>query len=368
MTEADPSDALRRFRSDDVRRQITVLLTAWGMAPEHVRTTAAALVDADLHGIDTHGLSMLPSYDRRRREGLVTIDATVQVVTETPASAVVDGGGGLGHVPSVRAVELASDKARTVGLAAVTVRNSNHFGAAGYYTRMLAAAGLVGMATTNVAGPRMAPTFGREARLSTNALAFAAPAARHAPFSLDMSTTTVSAGRIRNRATEDRDLPEGWAADRDGQPITDPHVYERDSRDGATMAPLGGTPEGASHKGYGLAAMVEILSVGLSGATLVTRRDRAPLPEGSSDLGHFFLAIDPTIFRAPGDLEATVDDLIDDLHATTPIDPEQPVMVAGEPEEQIRADRERRGIPVAPGLRRQIRHLTTEADAPFVLE
>lgn len=362
-----PSNESTRYPAALVRDQIVGFLTAWGMRRSHADTTADVLVDADLCGIDSHGISMITSYDQRLRDGLLTIDAEVTVVTETPVSALLDAGGGLGQVPSVEATRTAITKAREVGLAAVSVRNSNHFGAAGYYTRLMAAAGLVGIATTNVFGPRSAPTFGREAKLSTNPLAFAAPARRNPAFSLDMSTTTVAAGKVRNRANEGGAIPAGWAADADGQPITDPQIYERDSRTGATLSPLGGSAEGASYKGYGLGAMVEILSAGMSGATLVTARDTGATGVGSSDLGHFFLAIDPTIFRAPGGFEATVDTLIDDLHATTPIDPREPVQVAGEPEDRVRAERTRDGIPIAPGLRKQLVTLAEEHDIEVLL-
>ena len=361
-------EGVRHYPSETIRDQIAAVLSAWGMRPAYVQTTARVMADADACGIDTHGISMIPPYDQRRREGILTVDGEVTVQRETPVSALVDGGGGLGYVPSVRAAEIAIDKARTSGLAAVAVRNSNHFGAAGYYTRMMADAGLIGLSTTNASGPRSAPTFGREARLSTNPLAFAAPTKRHPAFSLDMATTTVAAGKVRNRANEGAEIPVGWAAGPDGLPLTDPREYERLSRAGATLSPLGGTPEGASYKGYGLGAMVEILSVALSGASLVTSENHGYRTPGTMDLGHFFLAIDPTMFRDPGECEATVDELIDHLHDTTPVDPAQPVMVAGEPENLIRSERERTGVPMPPGLRERIRRVADEAGADFLLD
>jgi LDH2 family malate/lactate/ureidoglycolate dehydrogenase len=368
MAGPEHLDGAIRVPVDTVREQIAGFLRAWGMPEDHLGTTADVMVDADVCGIDTHGISMIPSYHQRQTDGLLTIDATIEVVSQTPVSALLDAGGGLGHVPSVRAMQIAIDKATAVGMAAVSVRNSNHYGAAGYYTRMAAAAGLLGMSTTNVAGPRSAPTFGKEARLSTNPLAFAAPTARNPAFSLDMSTTTVSAGRVRNHANEGVAIPIGWANDPDGRPITDPQQYEQQSRSGATLSPLGGTADGASYKGYGLGAMVEILSAGLSGAGLVTSRADGVSASGSTDLGHFFLAIDPKIFRGPGEFEATVDDLIDDLHATTPIDPDQPVLVAGEPENRIRAERTRDGIPVAPGLRQRLASIAATSGTDFLLD
>lgn len=361
-------EGMRRYPATTVRAQIASCLTAWGMTPDYVEITARVMADADACGIDTHGISMIPPYDQRRRDGILTIDAEVTVVHETPVMALVDGGGGLGYVPGVTATELAIAKAGEAGMAAVAVRNSNHYGAAGYYSRMMAAAGLVGMATTNASGPRSAPTFGKEPKLSTNPLAFAAPTRRNPTFSLDMATTTVAAGKVRNRANEGVAIPLGWAADPDGNPITDPREYERHSKGGATLPPLGGTADGGSYKGYGLQAMVEILSVALSGASLVTSENHGYQTPGTMNLGHFFLAIDPTVFRAPGEFEDTVDDLIDHLHATEPVDPAQPVMVAGEPENKIRAEREQTGIPIPPGLRGRIQQVAEDAGAEFLLD
>lgn len=360
-------DGVKHYPAETVREQIASCLSAWGMPPEHVEITADVMVDADKCGIDTHGISMLTTYDARRRKGILTMDATIAVVKETPVSALLDAGGGLGYVPGVTASKIAIEKAKEMGMAAVAVRNSNHFGATGYYTRLMAAEGLIGFATTNCSGPRMAPTFGKEAKLSTNPLAFTAPAKRNPLFNLDMATTTVAAGKIRNRANEGLEIPIGWANDKDGKPLTDPQVYFARGEAG-TLTPVGGTAELASYKGYGLAAMVEILSVGLSGASLVTSPNHGYRTPGSMELGHFFLAINPTAFRGPGEFEDKVDELIDYLHATKPIDPDQPVMVAGEPENKIRAEREKTGIPIPPGLRGKIRDIAKNSNAAFHLD
>lgn len=365
MSDGTADEDIKHFPADALRNQIASCLAAWGMPADQVEITANVMVDADKCGIDTHGLSMLTTYDSRRREGIITMDAKVEVVRETPVSALVDAGGGLGYVPSVQATKIAIKKAKEMGMAGIAVCNSNHFGATGYYTRMMAAEGLVGMATTNGSGPRTAPTFGRDAKLSTNPIAFTAPAKRNAPFNLDMATTTVAAGKIRNKANEGLPLPEGWANGPDGRPTSDSSLYF--DRAG-TQTPLGGTRELGSHKGYGLGAMVEILSAGFSGASLVTHPEHGYRRPGTMDIGHFFLAIDPTAFRPEGAFEETVDELIDALHATTPVDPDQPVMVAGEPENIIRATREETGIPVPPGLRGKIRDIAKNSNAEFFLD
>jgi LDH2 family malate/lactate/ureidoglycolate dehydrogenase len=358
-------EGIEYFPADALRNQIASCLTAWGMPADQVEITASVMVDADKCGIDTHGLSMLTTYDQRRRDGILTIDAKITVVKETPVTAMVDAGGGLGYVPSVQATKIAIKKAKEMGLAGVAVCNSNHFGATGYYTRMMAEDGLIGLATTNGSGPRSAPTFGTEPKLSTNPIAFTAPAKRNPAFNLDMATTTVAAGKIRNRANEKQPLPLGWANGPDGTPTDDAQVY---FGGGGTQTPLGGTNELGSYKGYGLGAMVEILSAGLSGASLVTHPEHGHRRPGTMDIGHFFLAIDPTAFRAKGEFENTVDELIDSLHATKPVDPKQPVMVAGEPENIIRAEREETGIPVPPGLRGKIRDIAKNSNAQFFLE
>jgi LDH2 family malate/lactate/ureidoglycolate dehydrogenase len=247
----------------------------------------------------------------------------------------------------------------------VAVRNSNHFGAAGYYTRMMAAAGLIGMSTTNGARSDAAPTRGKEPKLSTNPFAFAAPTHRNPTFHLDMATTTVAAGKIRLSANEGTAIPVGWVNTGDGTPLTDPTKYGEGS--GCALTPLGGTEEGASFKGYGLATMVEILSAGLSGASLVTSPDHGHRTPGTMGLGHFFLAIDPTAFREPGGFEAVTDDLIDDLHATQPVDPAKPVLVAGEREDAVRPVRARDGVPVPPGLRIKLREICARNGADFLL-
>lgn len=351
---------------DVIRRQIAKVLAALGMPPDQVATTAEVIADADACGIDTHGISLLVTYDKRCADGTLTMDAKVEVVHETPVSAVIDAGGGLGYVPGVKATELAIAKAREIGMAGVAVRNSNHFGAAGYYTRMMAAAGLIGMSTTNGADSCTAPTRGKEPKLSTNPFAFAAPTRRNPVFHLDMATTTVAAGKIRVRANEGLPIPVGWVNGDDGEALTDPTEYGPGSK--YALTPLGGSEERASYKGYGLAAMVELLSVGLSGASLVTSPGHGRRTPGTMDLGHFFLAIDPKAFREPGSFEAVTDDLIDDLHATSPVDPELAVLVAGEREDAVRPVRSRDGVPVPPGLRNKLKEICARNGAEYLLD
>jgi LDH2 family malate/lactate/ureidoglycolate dehydrogenase len=345
------------------RRQLELILRAWGMPDPTAAETAEIMSWADLHGIDTHGISMVPVYDARRRAGKIDMRATPTVTRETPISAVVDGGGGLGHPNARLGMTLAVRKAKAGGIGVVVVRNSAHFGACGFYALMAADTGLIGMVTTSASGIQVAPTFGAQARLGTDPIAFAAPGRPGEPFLLDMATTTVAAGKIRNKANENLATPPGWLVTAEGLPSTDPREVSK----GGFMTPLGGTPEGSSHKGYGLGAMVNILSSALSGATMITD----PLHTKKSDtmdIGHFFLALDPGLFRDAADFRADVVAFCDALRATRPANPTQPVLVAGDPERRIAARRRQDGIPVGPNLLAQVRDVARAAGADWIME
>ena len=287
------------------RRQLELILHAWGMAQPAAASTAEIMSWADLHGIDTHGISMVPVYDERRRGGKIDMKAEPVVSRETPVSALVDGQGGLGHANARRAMDLAIAKAKTSGIGVAVVRNSAHFGACGFYALMAVEAGLIGMVATSASGIQVAPTFGAQARLGTDPIAFGAPGRPGEPFLLDMATTTVAAGKIRNKANENLPTPLGWLVTAEGKPSTDPREVSK----GGFMTPLGGTPDGSSHKGYGLSSMVNILSSALSGATMITDPLHTKKP-GTQDIGHFMLALDPGMFRDPEEFRADVADLL----------------------------------------------------------
>jgi LDH2 family malate/lactate/ureidoglycolate dehydrogenase len=255
-------------------------------------------------------------------------------------------------------------KARAAGMAIAVVRNSAHFGATGYYTLMAAKDGLIGIACTSASSIQVAPTFGREATLGTDPWSFAAPTAGGEPFLLDMATTTVAAGRIRNKANEGLECPPGWVLNKDGRPSTDP-LEAREK--GGFLTSLGGSPENSSYKGYGLSVMVNILGSCLSGATLITDPMHTKKPQGN-DIGHCFIAINPELFREPGEFAADVGRLCDDLRATKPVDPAQPVMVAGDPQWKNAQTRLQNGIPVGAGLLNQIRQIAQAGAAPWLLD
>jgi LDH2 family malate/lactate/ureidoglycolate dehydrogenase len=343
--------------------QLAAIFRAWGMPEAFIADTVEIMLWADLAGIESHGAAMMPLYDQFRGEGKIVVAPTIRVVRETPTTAVVDGGNGLGHVPSKRAMRLAIAKARMAGLGAVAVRASNHYGAAGAYAMMAAEAGLIGISTTAVHTPSVVPLWGADATFGTNPIAFAAPARRNKPFLLDMATSTAAIGKLKLAQMAGKPVPEGWAVDAAGRALTDPEVALRDRR----LVALGGTRPLGGHKGYGLAMMVEILSSTLPGAQFALLRLARDPGARHADVGHFFLAMDPAAFREPGEFEAELDDMIDALRATRPADPARPVLVPGDPEHEERARRLATGIPLPTPLHRQLIEFAKKAGAETLL-
>jgi LDH2 family malate/lactate/ureidoglycolate dehydrogenase len=343
------------------RAQAAAILESWGMAAATAATTADVLAWADLHGIESHGIAMLVEYDARRKTRPINLRPAPRVVRDTPVAALMDADGGLGHAPGREAMQLAIAKARSAGVGMISVRNSGHFGALGYYTTMAADAGLIGIAATSVFGIRVPPTGGAQARFGTDPWSFAAPGSDGRHFVLDMATTTVASGRVRNKIVEGQQMPPGWGFDRRGRPTLDP----REVMDGGFLSPLGGAAESAGYKGYGLAVMVNILASCLSGSTLITDPMHSRQPYGL-DVGHFVMAFDPGLFRMPEEFQSDVTRLCDAMRATPPVDPERPVLVAGDPERAVRALRERDGIPIGPGLARRLHALAAETGAEWL--
>ena len=348
--------------ADLLRRQLAAIFEAWGMDRDHIATTVHVMVETDLTGVDSHGVGMMPTYDRWWREGKINVRPEIRVVRERASVALIDADRSLGHPPSTMAMQMAIAKAKETGIGVVSVQHSNHFGAAGHYALLAARAGLIGMAMTN-AGPILVPTFGREARLGTNPLAFAAPARKNNPFWLDMATTTVAFGKVNIARRAGKPIPEGWALDTDGKPLTNSQQAFELRR----LTPLGGTRELGSHKGYGLAAMVEILCSTLSGSWLAALDPATGQPGDRNDIGHFFLALNPDMVRDEGEFRDDMDRLIDMLHATPPADPAQPVLVAGDPEFATYAERSKTGIPMTDTLFKEVREVAKNAGAPFLL-
>lgn len=352
----------RRIPVARAEEQVRAVLTTWGMPDDAVEVTVTAMLYADRSGIDSHGIGMLSTYLGHREAGHLDAAARPEVVRETPAIAVVDARNGLGHPAAVHAMRLAVDKARTVGIGAASVVNSRHFGATGYYARLAASEGLVGLVTTSTFTTAVVPTGGATSRLGTNPIAFAAPTPSGEPFVLDMSTSVTAANKVRVYQRTGTPLPDGWVVDEAGRSINDPDLalhYLR-KRDVGGLVPVGGDVGG--HKGYGLAAMVQILSASLSGADHGMTRPAGARP----NIGHFLLAMDPAVFRPDGGYGESVDDLLGALRATPPADG-TPVRVAGDPEAAARTERDRDGIPFPAALLDEIKDVCARSGAPYLL-
>lgn len=355
---------------DRIRQQIVNILRAWGMADDLVNLTADAMVETDLLGVDSHGISMLMAYEQRKIEGKLNLKAKPTILRETPAMALVDGQAGLGHPVAAFAMNLAVDKALKIGVAGVGVRNSHHFGATGVYARIASKRGVIGMVTSATRGITMVPTRGKVPVLGTNPIAFSAPAKRNRPFTLDMATTTTAANKVKVYDLNNKKLPDGWVIDGAGNPVTDAHRAMGMLQDGSKaggLTPVGGQESSASYKGYGLGMLAHILGGTLNGGSFSPIRERTQKATDPDNIGHFFLAIDPKAFRDAGEFENDLDDVIDVMHATPPIDPARPVLVAGDPEAAERERRMKNGIPIPEKLDKHIRDICGRCGAQYVL-
>jgi len=308
-----------------------------GLTAEDAKICADALVQADLSGVDTHGVSYYIEllYVPGIQTGKINPRPRIQTIHETPVTALLDGDGGMGFVVGTRAMEIAIQKAKESGVGLVTVKNSSHYGMGGYYPLMALAHDMIGLSMTS-ADRFVLPTFGRVPRVGTNPISVAVPTAEEPPFLLDMATSTVPMGKIMLARHEGAKLPQGWAADEEGRSTTDPEV----AWDAKHLLPLGGTYEQGSHKGYGLSVLVEILSAILSGVQIRTD------PELGAEAGHFFGAIRIDAFRPVGEFESMMDGYLRMLRNTPPVEGQERVYYAGLIEYETRQERIRHGIPL----------------------
>jgi len=355
--------------ADRVREQIASILAAWGMDAEHVAITADVMVETDLWGVDSHGVPMLMMYEDMLRAGRLNVQARPKVLDRTAVTARIDGDAGLGHPVAWQSMELAVDMALEQGLGGVTAFNSHHFGAAGVYARRAAERGCLGIVTSTSRTVAVLPTFGADPVLGTNPIAVCAPAARNRPFLLDFATSAVALNKVKVYDFYGKPIPAGWVSDGEGNTVTDAAAALAICRGsgGGGLNPAGGTRDLGSHKGYGLGVVAQILAGALAGGSFSPVRDRALAADSAFNIGHFCLAINPTFFRPGGEFTQEVDELMDVLHATRPVDPGQPVLVAGDPEAQTRERRLREGIPIPETLSHSVRDIAGRAGVPFLL-
>lgn len=346
----------RRVKVADLRDWCAAVLRSAGSCEGHARTTADVLATTDSWGVFTHGTKLLAGYVRRLRCGGIRSDVQPAVAAEGPAWATVDGRSALGQVTGVAAMQVAIAKARAAGVGYVGVRNSNHFGAAGYYTWLAARAGLVGIAMCNDT-PSVAAPGSRSPVTGTNPIAYAIPAGERDPVLLDIAISTVAGGKVYAARQSGRPIPSDWLIDRSGRPTSDATLYPEN----ASLAPM------TAHKGYGLALLVESLS-GLATGAAVTWQVGSWMwgdPAVPTRHGAAFLAIDVAAMSPPGEFVRRVHSLIDEIHATPTAEGVDRVLVPGEPQWAMRRTSEVEGIPLPSDVVTPLDHLAQEVGLPI---
>lgn len=363
LADATTTTEYRLAAEPKLKRFVADVLERSGVAPEHAAVVADVLVTADLRGIESHGVARLESYYVGRiRSGHLNPAPDYRVVRETATSVLYDAGNGLGHPVAKMAMARVLEKAQTHGAAFGAVRNSNHFGIAGYYAMMALEHDMIGLASTNSV-KYGAPTFGRDVVLGTNPLAYAIPAGEEPAFVLDFATTTVPKGKLEVYKRRGKPLLPGWAIDREGFVTLDP-----DEALHGALLPLGGFgKDGGGHKGYGLGLLVDILcgvlSGGAFGPTLPVVSD---VQEGA--ISHWFGAFRIDGFRDVAEFKADMDRELRYFKHSAKAPDAQRIYVAGEPEYEMAKYHAEHGVPVHEKVWNGLNKLATEIGIPFEVE
>jgi LDH2 family malate/lactate/ureidoglycolate dehydrogenase len=341
------------------------LFPSYGFGAEEGKTIAEILLRADLYGIESHGIHRMVRYDQEITSGMVAVKAKPEIVHESPVSAVIDGHKAMGQLTAIGAMRTAIDKASRAGIGMVTVRNSNHYGIASYYTDLALDADCIGITMTNTEAICV-PTNGKRAMLGTNPIAFAMPA-DPLPFSFDGSTTMATRGTMEVYSKNGRSVPDNWAVDSDGHPTTDAALVVRNiiGKLGGGIAPLGGSSEGSGgHKGYGLAAMVDICSGILSGGLTSNHINVRP---GEAGICHYFAAIDYGIFGNKGELKKALSVFLDELRATPRAEGKDRIYTHGERARETMKERLRGAIPVSEKTLKEIKSIAQRQGVDFAI-
>lgn len=343
---------------DWITKFVTDVFMAYGIPAEDAEICTDILLASDRKGIESHGVNRFkPIYLDRIKDGIQHPETNFEVVRETPTTAVVDGNDGMGQVIGYKAMQMAIDKAKEFGIGMVAVRNSTHYGIAGYYTDMAAEAGCIGMTGTN-ARPSIAPTFGVENMLGTNPLTLGFPTDEPFPFSLDCATSISQRGKIEYYARVGQDTPEGMVIGRDGKAMTDsPEILEALVKGEAALAPLGGIGEElGGYKGYGYATFVEVLSAALQQGNFLHMLSGIG-DDGEKQkfhLGHFFIAIDTEAFVGLDSFKKTAGDILRALRNSQVAPGEERIYTAGEKEYLVWQERKETGLPLNEAVQKEM--------------
>ena len=356
-----PFDLLNNFMVDAFQ--------AYGVPAEDAAICADVLLESDRRGIESHGCNRFkPIYLDRFENGTLLPHTDIEILNETPTTLVLDAHDGMGMVASHYMMERLIEKARTNGMAGGAIRNSTHYGIAGYWATMASDQGMIGLTGTN-ARPSIAPTFGVENMMGTNPLTFALPTDEEFPFCIDCATSIVQRGKIEYYAREGKDTPKGMVISEEGEELTDSNEILARLVDGtAALAPLGGTGDTmAGYKGYGYAAVVEILSAALAGGQFMKALTGVS-EDGSPQmyhLGHFFFVIDPDAFMGQETFRKTAGQICRELRASKRAPGEDRIYTAGEKEYLAWQERKDKGVPMGETVQREFIEVRDKLGLPY---
>lgn len=354
------------FNSEYLKKFTVEIFVAMGCPEVQAFTAADCLNQADLRGVDSHGVARLSGYVRLWELKRLNAIPEMKIIHQTPSTAVLDGDLGLGLVTAPFAMQLAIEKAKVAGTGWVAVQNSNHYGIAGYHAMMALKHDMIGISMTN-ASPLVAPTFSKSRFLGTNPIAVAFPALHQPPFVIDMATTTVANGKLEVLQRKGQEAPLGWTQDKDGNPTTDAYSLKK----GGSMLPLGGDREHGGHKGYCLGAMVDIFSAVLSGANYgpwvppFVNFLEPPKEQVGRGIGHFLGAIRVDAFRPAQEFKENMDKWIRTFRDAEPAFGQERVLIPGDPERELTAERKKNGIPLHEQVVEDLKELGKKFNVEF---
>lgn len=337
-----------------------------GCPADQAEIAAKTLVSADLRGVDSHGVARLSGYVRLWEADRINPNPEIKIIHETPSTAVVDGDAGLGLVVGPAAMKIAIEKANKVGTGWVPVKNSNHFGIAGYHSMLALEEDMIGISMTN-ASPLVAPTWSKERMLGTNPIAVAIPAGEEPPFVADFATTTAANGKLEILQRKKENTPIGWVQDKEGNPTIDAFGVKK----GGALLPLGSDREHGSHKGYCLGSIVDIFTAVLSGASFgpwappfvsfLPVADDMP----GEGLGHFFGAMRIDAFQTKQHFKNNMDKWIQRFRNASPVEGQESVLVPGDPERILEKERIKSGIKLLKPVEDDLKDLAEKFEIDF---
>ena len=343
-----------RFKSQELRSLVSRLAIADGVPAHDAEVFARVLVDADLQGVSTHGVSRLNIYLQRIEKGLIDPKASLGIDRNGGSVLALDAGNGLGQVQAMKALDMLMPLAKQNGIAAATIRNSQHFGALSFYCNRAAEEDMILLAMTNCE-PAMSPAGGFQPFFGTNPIATSFPTGKGYSVKIDMATSIIARGNIIVAQKKGQAIPEGWALDPNGEPTTD-----------ASQALLGTVLTMAGHKGYALALMIEVFSSVLSGAaigpeigSMYKNMDR------KQDVGHFFCLLNIAAFLDVADFKRRMDETIDSIKSSKRRPGVDEILIPGERSSRKAAENEAAGIVVPDVTAAELKDLCTRLNVPF---